>query len=117
MFDLYAIKLRPTLLTCPDELRKADFAVTFGADGVHSVRVQLTTACIREVTCVVCRPALGHLAGVVLSFGHIIEGVVGRLPAEDDHVAGAVTEGGRISRSTGHWRDESYTLQHFISSG
>lgn len=78
----------------------ADFTVTFRADGVHTVLVELTAACVCEVTHVVWCPALSLFARVVHSCGHIVEGVVGGLPAEDDHTAGAVVNGGRISWST-----------------
>ncbi len=96
----YVNKTNQILLTCPDELRLALFAVTFGADGVHAVLVVLTTACIGEVTCVVWRPALSHFARVVHGCCHIVEGVVGGLPAEDDHAARAIVNGVRVRWST-----------------
>lgn len=82
----------------------ADFAVTV-ADRVHFVLVQLTAACVCEITHVVCGPALGHLSRVVLSRGHIVEGVVGGLPVEHNHIAGARVHCLRVSRSTGHWEE------------
>lgn len=68
----------------------AGFAVTSGADGVDGVPVVLTAARISEQTLVVCRPARGRPAGVVHGRGLIEAGVVGVLPAEDNHVAGAI---------------------------
>lgn len=94
------------LLTGPDKLRLADLGVTIRADGVHGVLVVLTAARISEVTRVVWRPALGHLASAVHSRCHIVEGVVGGLPAIDDHIAGAIVKGLRMSRSTGDWGTE-----------
>lgn len=79
----------------------ADFAVTV-ADGVHFVLVQLTTACICEITHIVCGPALCDLSSVVLSCGHVVEGVVGGLPVKHNRIAGARVHCLRISRSTGH---------------
>lgn len=101
------------LLTSPDKLRLADFAVTV-ADGVHVVLVELTTACICEVARVVWRPALCHFASVVLSRCHIVEGVVGGLPVEDDHIAGATVNCLRVSWSAGDWwkETENQTLEH-----
>lgn len=90
------------LLTCADKFRLADFAVAV-ADGVHLVLVQLTTACVCEITHVVCGPALCHLSSVVFSCGHVVEGVVGGLPVEHNHIAGARVHCLRISRRTGHW--------------
>lgn len=94
------------LLTSPDKLRLADFAVTV-ADSVHVVLVELTTACICEVACVVWRPALCHFASVVLSRCHVVEGVVGGLPVEDDHVAGATVNCLRVNWSAGDWWKET----------
>ena len=68
----------------------AGFAVTSGADGVDGVPVVLTAARVSEQTLVVCCPARGRPAGAVHSCRLIEAGVVGVLPAEDDHVAGAV---------------------------
>lgn len=84
-----------------------DLTVTFRADGVHRVHVELTTARISEVTHVFWRPALSHFASVVHSCGHIVEGVVGWLPAKDNHIAGALMIGLRIGGRTGDWRNET----------
>lgn len=114
IFALYVNQTKKKiLLTSPDKLRLADFAVTV-ADGVHIVLVELTTACISEVARVVWRPALGHFASVVLSRCHIVESVVGGLPVEDDHIAGATVNCLRISWSAGDWwkGTESQTLKH-----
>lgn len=82
----------------------AELAVAV-ADGVHVVLVELTAARVCEVTHVVRSPALGHFAGVVLGRRHVVEGVVGGLPVEDDHVAGAVVNGLRVRWSAGDWRE------------
>lgn len=98
------IKTNEVLLTGSDKLRLADFTVAVRADGVHSVLVELTAARVSEVTRVVHRPALSHFASVVHRCGHIVEGVVGGLPAKDDHIAGAIVKGLRTGWSTGDWR-------------
>lgn len=84
------------------------------ADGVHIVLVELTTVCISEVTHGVWRVALGHFASVVLSRCHIVEGVVGGLPFEDDHIGGAIVNSVRVSWSAGHWGNQTgnQTLKH-----
>lgn len=87
-------------LTGLDDFMSADFAVT-RADGVHVVLVDLTTANINELTRVAFGPALSHYAIAVHRLGHIVEGVVGGLPAEGDQVAGALVTGPKLSRSTG----------------
>ncbi len=104
---LYVNETNQIVLTGPDELWLADFAVTLGADGVHSVRVELTTARVCEVTHVILRPALGCFASVVHSRCHIVRGVVGVLPAKHDHIAGAIMKGDGISWSTGDWGRET----------
>jgi len=78
------------LLTGPDKLGFTDSAVTLRAHGVHTVRVELTTASISEETRGVCCPALSHSAGLVHSRGYVVVGVVGGQPVENDHVRGAV---------------------------
>lgn len=87
-------------LTGAYKLRLAEFAVA-GADGIHVVLVELTAACVGKVAGVVCRLALCHFAVVVLGRGHVVEGVVGGLPVEDNHVAGAVVDGLRVCWSAG----------------
>lgn len=81
------------------------------ADGVHVVLVELTAACVCEVTHVVWSPALGHFAGVVLGRRHVVEGVVGGLPIEDDHVAGAIVNGLRVRWSAGDWRESDERIR------
>ena len=105
-------KTNEILLTCPDELGWANFTVTFDADGVHSERVVLPAARVGEQTRVVSRPALRLFASVVLGRSHIVVGVVGVLPAEDDHIAGATVSGLRKSWSTGDWGKGIKTLKH-----
>lgn len=80
----------------------ADFAVAV-ADGVHVVLVQLTAARVREITHVVCGPALRHLSGVVLGCGHVVECVVGGFPIKHNHIAGARVHCLRIGWSARHW--------------
>lgn len=75
------------VLTGSDKLRWANFAVAFGADSIHGVRVELTAARIGEEAGAVLCPALSHLAIVVFSRGHVVKSVVGWLPAEEDHIA------------------------------
>lgn len=104
---LYINKTNQILLTSPDKLRLGEFTVTFRADGVHTVLVELTTARISEVTHVIWRPALSHFASVVTSCCHIVLGVVGGLPAKDNHIAGAIVSGERISWGTGDWRNKT----------
>ena len=89
------------LLTRPNKLWFTDLAVALRGHSVHSVRVELTAASVGEVTRVVQRPAFSHRAAVVLRRGHVVMGVVGGLPAEDDHVGGAFVRGPGVRRSTG----------------
>lgn len=84
-----------TKLTGAHKLCLAELAVA-GADSIDVVLVELTAACVGEVAGVVGCPALCHFAGVVLSCGHVVEGVVGGLPVEDNYVAGAVVDGLRV---------------------
>lgn len=81
------------------------------ADGVNVVLVQLTTARVREITHVVCGPALRHFSDVVLSRGHVVKGVVGGFPIKHNHIAGARVRCLRISWGTRHWRKRRYTFK------
>lgn len=106
LFLIYSNRRNQIPLTSPDELRLAELAVTV-ADGVHVVLVELTAACVGEVTYVVWGPALGHFACAVFSRRHIVEGVVGGLPVEDDHIAGAIVNSLRKSWSAGDCGNET----------
>lgn len=103
-------KKKKILLTGPDKLRLGNFTVT-RADSIHRVLVKLTAACISKVTQVVWRPAFSHFASVIFSCGHIVKGVVGGLPLKDNHIAGAVVDRLRVSRSTGDCRNETVNLR------
>lgn len=100
-------------LTGPDELRMGGLAVAL-TDGVHGVCVVLPAACVCEETHGVCRPALAGFASIIHCLCHVVEGVVGGFPGEDDHVAVAVMAGSRVSRSTGDCGNnpEDQMLEH-----
>lgn len=92
----------------------ADFTVAPRADSVHTVPVVLAAARVSEDTPVVYCPTLSLCAGVVYGRGHVVEGVVGGLPAKDNHIAGALVAGPSVSWRTGDWvkETENETSKH-----
>lgn len=69
--------------------RLAGFAVAVGAGGEHRVVVGLTAFHIRKETLVVQRHTLSCCPKVVHSHGHVVDGVVGGVPAEGNHITEA----------------------------
>lgn len=90
------------LLTGLHDLWHAGLTAALKAHCKDCVCVTLTTANVCEETSAVQGPAQDRFAFAVHSRRLVVDGVVGGLPAEYDHVRQAHMFRLRVSRSTGH---------------
>ena len=90
------------LLTCVNELGRADLTLTRLSDGVHSELVVLTAVSFGEEAVGLCGKAEPRLVGAVCELGHVVLSVAGGIPAEDDGVGLTLPVYTTPHRSTGH---------------